>query len=81
MYFDFEDYHPDITPVGSVISWREGVLLSIILHLAGVIVILLAGPLCAWGWRTWSNTGQGRECRPSLRRQDLKESRFRNGPI
>ena len=27
MYFEFEDYKPDITPVGSVISWREGVLL------------------------------------------------------
>jgi TonB family protein len=41
MYFDFEDYRPDITPVGSVISWREGVLLSIIVHLLGVIVILV----------------------------------------
>jgi hypothetical protein len=42
MYFDFEDYHPDITPVGQAISWREGVLLSIIVHLALTIVILVA---------------------------------------
>jgi len=42
MYFEFEDYRPDITPVGSVISWREGVLLSIIVHLAAVIVILMS---------------------------------------
>ena len=42
MYFDFEDYHPDITPVGSAISWREGVLLSIIAHLCAVILILVA---------------------------------------
>jgi TonB family protein len=42
MYFDFEDYRPDITPVGRAISWREGVLLSIIVHLVGTIVILLA---------------------------------------
>jgi|KBSSwiStaDraftv2_1062776.scaffolds.fasta_scaffold137259_3 TonB family protein len=42
MYFEFEDYKPDITPVGSVISWREGVLLSVIVHLAGVIVILMS---------------------------------------
>lgn len=42
MYFDFEDYKPDITPVGSVISWREGVLLSIIVHLAAVILMLTA---------------------------------------
>jgi TonB family protein len=42
MYFDFEDYHPDITPVGSAISWREGVLLSIIAHLLAVILLLVA---------------------------------------
>jgi TonB family protein len=42
MYFEFEDYRPDITPVGSVISWREGVLISIIVHLAAVIVILMS---------------------------------------
>jgi hypothetical protein len=41
MYFDFEDYRPDISPVGSAISWREGVLLSIIFHLVVVVVILL----------------------------------------
>ena len=42
MYFDFEDYRPDISPVGSAISWREGVLLSIIVHLVGMIVVLVA---------------------------------------
>ena len=42
MYFEFEDYKPDITPVGSVISWREGVLLSVIVHLAGVIFLLMS---------------------------------------
>jgi outer membrane biosynthesis protein TonB len=40
MYFDFEDYRPDISPVGSAISWREGVLLSIIFHLVVVVVVL-----------------------------------------
>ena len=29
MYFDFEDYRPDTPTIGRVISWREGVLLSI----------------------------------------------------
>jgi TonB family protein len=42
MYFDFEDYRPDTSPVGSAISWREGVLLSIIVHLAMIIIILTA---------------------------------------
>jgi TonB family protein len=45
MYFEFEDYKPDITPVGSVISWREGVLLSIIVHLAFVILVLTSPQL------------------------------------
>jgi TonB family protein len=42
MYFDFEDHRPDITPVGRAISWREGILLSIIAHMAMVIVLLTA---------------------------------------
>jgi TonB family protein len=41
MYFEIEDYRPDITPVGRAISWREGVLLSIILHLCVVILLLM----------------------------------------
>jgi len=41
MYFDLEDYRPDISGIGRVISWREGVLLSVIMHLAAVIVLLL----------------------------------------
>ncbi len=42
MYFDFEDYRPDIQPVGRAISWREGILLSIIVHMGAVILVLLA---------------------------------------
>ncbi|PWT86316.1 MAG: hypothetical protein C5B57_01355 [Blastocatellia bacterium] len=42
MYFDFEDYRPDIYPIGRAISWREGVLISIIVHLVMVIVLLVA---------------------------------------
>src|SRR5712691_9143312 len=48
MYFDFEDYHPDISPVGQAISWREGVLLSIIAHLVMVILILVAPKWFPW---------------------------------
>jgi TonB family protein len=42
MYFDFEESHPEFTPVGRAISWREGVLISIIVHLALIILILVA---------------------------------------
>jgi TonB family protein len=45
MYFDFEDYRPDTPTIGRVISWREGVLLSIIVHLAMVILLLVAPKL------------------------------------
>jgi TonB family protein len=48
MYFDLEDYHPDITPVGQAISWREGVLLSIIAHLVMIILILVAPKWFPW---------------------------------
>src|SRR5262249_18843380 len=42
MYFDFEDYHPEFTPVGHAISTREGVLIAFILHLLAIIVLLVA---------------------------------------
>lgn len=42
MYFDFEDYRPDTPTIGRVISWREGILISIIIHLSVVVLILLA---------------------------------------
>jgi TonB family protein len=43
MYFDFEDYRPDIAPIGRAISIREGVLLSIIVHLVFTLFMLF-GP-------------------------------------
>jgi TonB family protein len=42
MYFDFEDYHPDIAPVGRALTRLEVVLLTIIFHLMMVIVILVS---------------------------------------
>jgi TonB family protein len=42
MYFDFEDYHPSIEPVGRALTGLEMVLLSIIFHLLMVITILVS---------------------------------------
>src|SRR5262245_8889400 len=42
MYFDFEDYRPDFSPVGRALTRLEVVLLSIIFHLVMVIFILIA---------------------------------------
>jgi TonB family protein len=43
MYLDFEDYRPDIQPVGRALTRLEVVLLSIIFHLV-VILIMVLGP-------------------------------------
>lgn len=41
MYFDFDDLRPDTPTLPSSISRREGVLLSIIAHMAFVILVLV----------------------------------------
>ena len=45
MYFDFDDYRPDTPRVVTAISWREGVMLSIIFHLLMVIVLIVSPKL------------------------------------
>lgn len=47
MYFDFEDRRPDVPLLIHPISTREGVLLSIIVHLLFFIAILI-GPHLPW---------------------------------
>jgi TonB family protein len=41
MYLDFQDGHPDYDRVPSALSTREGVLVSIIVHLVAIILILV----------------------------------------
>ncbi len=41
MYFDFEDRGWDISSINRALSWREGILLSIIVHLLLILVIVL----------------------------------------
>jgi TonB family protein len=45
MYFNFDDAHPETPTISTAISRREGILLSIIVHLVFTIVILLAPQL------------------------------------
>jgi TonB family protein len=42
MYFDFEDYRPDVPRVPSVMSRREAVLLSLVAHALVLLFILFA---------------------------------------
>jgi TonB family protein len=48
MYFEIEDSKPDIRPLGGAITWRDGVFLSIIVHLLFVIAWLLGPRYIPW---------------------------------
>src|SRR5688572_13566439 len=43
MYFDFEDYRPDITPVGSALSWRMRAVGSFVAHVVAITSLLAGG--------------------------------------
>jgi len=45
MYFNFDDRQPDISGMDRAMSWREGVLLSLVFHLALTILLLVAPQL------------------------------------
>jgi TonB family protein len=70
MYFEIDETHPDITPVGSVMSWREGVLLSIIVHLVFVIIALTAP-----SWLATLNLEAVRP-QPVAQKPDAEKTRF-----
>ena len=41
MYFNFDDRQPDIDRIDRAISWREGFLLSLLVHVLGILAIVL----------------------------------------
>lgn len=47
MYFDFDDRYESVEEVGSAISRREGVVLSVVVHV-GLILALLFVPQLSW---------------------------------
>jgi len=42
MYFDFDETHPDVQGLETAMSWREVVLLTLVLHLSAIIVAIVA---------------------------------------
>jgi TonB family protein len=66
MYFDFEDFRPETPSLVSPISRREGVLLSIIAHLAAVIFILV------WPHLPWVKAMQERQ-QQAIEQERLKQ--------
>src|SRR5262245_59006066 len=68
MYFDFDDYRPDTPRLATAISWREGVLISIIFHLVMVILLITSPQL-------FSDNGEAQRERARVLAVRLGESR------
>ena len=47
MYFDFDDRYQDVEAVGSAISRREGIVMSVVVH-AVILAVLLYAPTLPW---------------------------------
>jgi TonB family protein len=60
MYFDFDDRYEDVEAVGSAISRREGVVLSVVVH-GLVLLALLFLPQLAWFQRSPDEVAAARE--------------------
>lgn len=45
MYFNFDDRQTDFERIDSAISWREGLLLSLVVHLLGILAIVMVPEL------------------------------------
>ncbi len=45
MYFDFDDRYTGVEPVGHAISRREGIVMSVVVHVAVVGVLMMLPPL------------------------------------
>jgi TonB family protein len=68
MYFDFEDYRPDTPRLATAISWREGVLLSVIFHLL-MVILLITSP------RLFSDDGEAARERARVFAEKLAAAR------
>jgi TonB family protein len=71
MYFNFDDQHPDVSGMDRAMSWREGVLLSLVVHLAVTILVILAPQLFPVGKPDASEVEQ----RMAMMRQRENEAR------
>jgi TonB family protein len=76
MYIDFEDYRPSTPTLGSAISRREGILLSIIGHLVFVILILTAPRLPFFQQMVAEQEKQAELARKAELERQRQEQRF-----
>ncbi|MGE5199674.1 MAG: hypothetical protein ACM3H9_08540, partial [Rhodospirillaceae bacterium] len=77
MYFNFDDRQPDIERIDSAISWREGLLLSLVVHLLVVVaIVMLPGVLPGLFAALAPDTSALEERLAALREQDANNRRF-----
>ena len=72
MYFDFEDRGWDIGTINRPLSWREGILLSIIVHLLMIMLVILKPEWPLAGTMSEAEVAQQAELR-RLRERDAAE--------
>ena len=75
MYFDFEDGHPDIEGVPSALTPREGVLLTVIVHLL-VIILSLVLPQLPYFKRLKAAEAAEAQRLAMLQKQQRDQTRF-----
>ena len=72
MYFDFDDRYESVAEVGSAISRREGVVLSVVVHV-GIILLLLFAPRLSWFQPSPEELQAHQERLEELRRQQQEQ--------
>jgi len=76
MYFDFEDGHPDLERVPSALTAREGVMLSIIVHLLIALVAVLLPRTEWWKARQAERQAEVEAIEARLQQQHEDQPRF-----
>ena len=72
MYFDFEDHRPDTPRIDQALSPREGVMATIIVHMA-VLIFVLLGPRLPFIQAMQEQRQQALEQQQRLERERLRE--------
>jgi hypothetical protein len=76
MYFDFEDGHPDLARVPSALTAREGVLLSIIVHLAIALVAVILPETDWWKAREAARQAELERAQAAIIEKQRDQPRF-----
>ena len=77
MYFNFDDRQADFERIDGAISWREGLLLSLVVHLLGILAIVMVPELLPGLVAALSPDTTAMEQRmAAMREQEASDRRF-----